>query len=256
MMVTPSRAAALATSRSLAAWGSMAMIVPRFSMSWARWVALVPGAAQVSATTSPGRGARRRATSIEASSCTVQAPSVKAFQRPGMPRSTTSPSGASAVGRASAISSSRSRAATMSREQRSVLARTVSGGRSQSAAIRASASWRPYRAIQRAASQSGKDQRTPTAATGESGAGGGAGVRVSERSTALTNSAGPGLRDLSLARLTASSTAAQRGTRSRKRIWYAVRRRRARTHGSSLVKGRCRWGPRRQSRCRCQRRAP
>ena len=104
---------------------------------------MVPGAAQASPTTSPGSGASRRAMSIDASSWIVHHPWVKAAQRAAVPRSTMSPSGASAVGRVSASSSSRSRAARASRVMRSRLARIVIGGRSFIAAISASASRMP-----------------------------------------------------------------------------------------------------------------
>ena len=57
------------------------------------------------------------------------------------------------------------------------------------------------------------------ASFGSAGSGGAPVARVSARRTAFTNSGGPGLVDLILARLTASSTAAQRGTRSRKKSW-------------------------------------
>ena len=52
---------------------------------------------------------------------------------------------------------------------RSRLARIVIGGRSFIAAMRASASRMPSRAIQRSAIQSGKDQRTAAASAGKAG---------------------------------------------------------------------------------------
>ena len=57
----------------------------------------------------PGRAGARSASTPRPGSCT--SPAVKAAQRAAVPRSTMSPSGASAVGRVSASSSSRSRAA-------------------------------------------------------------------------------------------------------------------------------------------------
>ena len=140
-IVTPSRAAASPTRARRAGCGSSARIRPRLPISWARCVVFVPGAAQASTMLSPGAGSSRRATSIEASSCTTQAPSANARQRPGAPPpSTTRPSGASAAGRTSRPSSARSRSATASRLACNVLARTASGGRSFSARISASAS--------------------------------------------------------------------------------------------------------------------
>ena len=97
------------------------------------------GAAQQSATRSPGRGSRSRATTIEASSCTVHRPSANARRRLGDPPRSTRPSGTSADSRESA-SSSRRRDASASREVLSRFARTDTGGRSLLAAISASAS--------------------------------------------------------------------------------------------------------------------
>ena len=98
-IVTPSRAAASLTRASRPGWGSKASTRPRSPMSWARCVVFVPGAAQTSAIVVPAAGSSSRAMSIEASSCTTQAPSTKARQRPGSPPpSTTRPSGASVGG--------------------------------------------------------------------------------------------------------------------------------------------------------------
>ena len=120
------------------------MMRPRFSMSCARWVVFVPGAAHASAIVWPGRGSRRCAISIEASSWIVKAPSAKARQDPGIPPcSIVSPSGAYGVAATASPSSVLRRSARASRVSRKVFARTVSGGRSFIARINAAASSTP-----------------------------------------------------------------------------------------------------------------
>ena len=139
---------------------------------------------------------------------------------------------------------------------RTVFARSVSGGRSFIARIRASASCQPHRSIHLAASQVGKEQRVASASRGSRGAAGSRSRtprRANARSTAFTNALTPGVRGASA---TASFTAANDGTRSRSAIWYAAIRSTTRTRASSDSRRRREWGPRIQSRYRCQRSVP
>ena len=218
-------------------------------MSAATWVVLVPGAAHTSATVVPGAGASKRATSIEASSCTAKLPSAKARHSPGAPPGpTTSPSGARRVDRPASPSSAARRAASASRVIRSVFVRNVRGGRSFRARISASASSRPYLATHRSTSHVGNEQRVASASLGSRGGAGSrsrAPRREKDRSTALTKALTPGVRGASV---TASLTAANAGTRSRNAIWYAVIRRITRTRGSSDSSRRRECGARTQSR--------
>src|SRR5262249_55997090 len=99
-----------------------------------------------------------------------------------------------------------------------------------------------------AAVQVGKERGVGKGSRGGGGAGGSrsrAPRRANERSTALTKALTPGARG---ARVTASLTAANAGTRSRNAIWYAVIRRSTRTRASSASRRRRECGARIQSR--------
>ena len=224
-------------------------------------VALPPGAAHASSTRSPGRGAATTATSCDASSWTANNPSPASGVRSGLPLTTMSPSGANRVAVVS-TPAARSRSASASRVIRSRLARSVNGAASLSNRHQASAAAKPCRSSQRATSHAGCERVVEKYAISASrvpgtraGSGSRSRSRPTRRSTAFTSGAAlafPARR----ARLTASFTAAEAGTRSRCSNWKMERRRMSATSGSRRSSGRFVYTAIRWSKAPCHRSVP
>ena len=223
-MVMPSRAAASRTRPAGRRSRSRARTRPRFSISWARCVVFVPGAAHTSATVCPGcrlqqvRHQHRGLVLHGAGAFRERAPRRRVARRRGRPRGPRARA-ASGAGRRPPRrpGARRGRRAT----SRRVFVRTVRGGRSFRASMRARASSAPKRATQRLGQPGG--ERAADGQGLQRRRAGGAGSRsrtprrAKERRTAFDES-----RHSRACRRRGSRRRRRRrrtGTRSRKTIW-------------------------------------